>query len=31
MEEIYHNTEFHLYKVSLASGHAFRALKTETP
>jgi hypothetical protein len=30
MEEIYHNTEFHLYKVSLASGHAFRALKTET-
>jgi hypothetical protein len=30
MEEIYHNTEFHLYKVSLASSDAFRALKTET-
>jgi Dolichyl-phosphate-mannose-protein mannosyltransferase len=31
IEEIYHNTEFHLYKVSPASGPAFHAFKTETP
>jgi hypothetical protein len=31
IEEIYHNTEFHLYKVPLVSRHAYRTLKTETP
>jgi len=31
LDEIYHNTEFHLYKVSLVARHAVSALKTETP
>ena len=30
MEEVFHNTEFHLYKVSPVSRPAFHALKTET-
>jgi hypothetical protein len=31
IEEIYHNTEFHLYKISPPSEPAFHAIKTETP
>jgi hypothetical protein len=31
IEEIYHNTEFHLYRVSPVSKPAFHALTTETP